>query len=83
MKNVAESNFIFQLFSSPNASARNLSKGADDSTRGGGGEESDKEEEEPEDYTPDAHHEPVVDLSQLPEVEVVSGEEGEEVGFFK
>lgn len=38
---------------------------------------SDKEEETPEDYTPDVHYDPVIDLP--PEVEVVSGEENEEV----
>uniref|UniRef100_A0A915LTZ4 RanBD1 domain-containing protein n=1 Tax=Meloidogyne javanica TaxID=6303 RepID=A0A915LTZ4_MELJA len=45
----------------------------------GDGDESEKEDETAEDYTPDVHYEPVVPLP--PEVEVVSGEEGEEVTF--
>ena len=40
---------------------------------------SDKEEETPEDYTPDVHYDPVIELP--PEVEVLSGEENEEVFF--
>lgn len=62
--------FISQFFSTPQTKTE---------TRGDGGEESEKEEETAEDYTPDVHYEPVVPLP--PEVEVVSGEEGEEVFF--
>lgn len=69
----------FKLFGgspqSLNTSSRHSAKASEE--HAGGEEESDKDETD--DYTPDVHYEPVVPLP--PEVEVVSGEEGEEVVY--
>lgn len=72
----------FKLFQSPqsslNVSSRSSVRGPDE-TRHEEEAGSDKDEDNADEYTPDVHYEPVVPLP--PEVDVVSGEEGEEVMF--